>query len=480
MNQSKTLPFWLFTLSAILILIISQLVQDGIFMDGLLYVSVAKNLADGLGNFWEPHFSQTYYSTFREQPPLYFGLLAVFYKIFGTSMYVERLFCFLCLAFTLLYTHKIWKALFFERDKFSKNSWLPILFYISIPICFWAYSNHVEETVMTLFVVMSIYYICKALFFDKKIYFNLILAGICIFLASLTKGIQGLFPIAAVFCYWMVNRQLFSFKKNIIYSTIITGVPVIIYSILIFFNNTIYTVFKLYFENRLGTSFNRADRQTAHYRFEIMARLFTEMIPVFILMLIIYLFSLKHKIAGPTDKKDFKAILWLLLIGLSGSIPLMITMEQRGFYLLTSLPFFVLAASVLVADRMGGLVEKINTNGKWYINIKIITIIVLLFSITYTLLKVGETKRDKNLLADIYSIGKIVPYGSIISIPNEMERDHSTREYLIRYFYISTDNYSTEYPFLMIRKNLPKNLVPDNFKLYPLSTQELDLYKRVF
>ncbi|MES2592599.1 MAG: glycosyltransferase family 39 protein [Bacteroidota bacterium] len=479
MNQSKTLPFWLFTLSAISILIVSQLVQDGMFMDGLLYVGVAKNLADGLGNFWEPHYSQTYYTTFREQPPLYFGLLAVFYKFFGTSLYVERLFCFVCLSLTLLFCHKIWKTLFFDRELISKNSWLPILFYISIPICFWAYSNHVEETVMTLFVVMSIYYICKALLFEKRVYLYLILAGICIFLASLTKGIQGLFPVAAVFCYWIVNRKQFSFKKNIIYSSILIGVPLLIYSILIFLNNNIYTVFKLYFENRLGLSFNQADRQTAAYRFEIIVRLFTEMIPVFILMLIIYLFSLKHKTTGSTEKKDFKTIWWLLLIGFSGSIPLMITMEQRGFYLLTSLPFFALGASILMADRMGSLVEKINPNGKWYIHIKRVTIIILLFSITFTLLKVGETKRDKNLLADIYSIGNIVPYGAIIAIPNEMEHDYSTREYLIRYFYISTDNYSTAHSFLMIRKNLPKNLVPANFKLYPLSTKELDLYKRV-
>jgi hypothetical protein len=54
--QSKTVPFWLFTISCILILTISQLIQDGVFMDGMLYISVSKNLADGLGTFWEPQF----------------------------------------------------------------------------------------------------------------------------------------------------------------------------------------------------------------------------------------------------------------------------------------------------------------------------------------------------------------------------------------------------------------------------------------
>lgn len=168
---SKTLPFWLFTISAILVLTISQLIQDGVFMDGMLYISVSKNLADGLGTFWEPHYSLTYYTVFREQPPLYFGLLAAFYKAFGTSMYVERLFCLVCFTFTLIYIHRIWKTLFSDDEQINKNSWLPILFFITIPICFWAYSNHVEETVMTLFTIMSVYYLSKVLFKKEKCHF---------------------------------------------------------------------------------------------------------------------------------------------------------------------------------------------------------------------------------------------------------------------------------------------------------------------
>ena len=232
--DSKTIPFWLFTISAILILIISQLIQDGIFMDGILYISVSKNLADGLGTFWEPNFSKTYFTIFREQPPLYFGLLALFYKIFGTSMYVERLFCFVCFMFTLIFIHKIWKGLFFDDEQLNRNSWLAILFFTTIPICFWSYANLVEETVMTLFATMSVYYLSQALFIKKNVVFYLILAGICVFLSSLTKGIQGLFPITGVFCFWMINNKHLSFKKNIIYSIVLIGTPVLIYAILIF------------------------------------------------------------------------------------------------------------------------------------------------------------------------------------------------------------------------------------------------------
>ncbi len=475
--ESKTLPFWLFTISTILILTISQLIQDGVFMDGLLYISVSKNLADGLGSFWEPHLSLTYDTVFREQPPLYFGLLALFYKIFGTSMYVERLFCFVCFTLTLIFIHKIWNILFFEDRQLKKNSWLPILFFTTIPICFWSYSNHVEETVMTLFVIVSVYYLSKALFIQKKIILYLVLAGIFVFLSSLTKGLQGLFPVTGVFSYWIINHKKISFKKNIIYSTILVGVPILIYTILILLNNHIYEVFKLYFENRFGRTFNDPTRFTTDNRFEIIFRLFTELIPMYFLMVLIYLFSIQYKPDPINQKTHLPKIIWLLLIGFSGSIPLIVTLEQRGFYLLTSLPFFALAAAALLTNRISYIVEKINPAGNFYINAKRITFIILLFSFAFTVSKIGETKRDKNLLCDIYDIGKIVPHGNIINITREMSRDYSLREYFIRNFYISSDDSDKHHEYFIIRKNLSKKSIPQAYKLYPLKTKEIDLYK---
>jgi len=103
-------------------------------------------------------------SSFHEQPPLYFGLLAIFYKVFGTSMYVERLFVFVFYTITLVYICKLWKKLFISHIEVAKNAWLPVLFYSVIPVCFWAYTNHVEEVVMCAFALMAVYYAYVALF----------------------------------------------------------------------------------------------------------------------------------------------------------------------------------------------------------------------------------------------------------------------------------------------------------------------------
>jgi len=444
-------------------------------MDGMLYISVSKNQADGMGTFWEPHFSKTSMTIFREQPPLYFGLLSAFYKFFGSSMYVERLFCFICFVLTLVYIHKIWKSFFRNDPNASQHSWLPILFFTTIPVCFWSYANHVEETVMALFATMSIFYLSKALFERERMVFYIFLAGVCAFLSSLTKGVQGLFPITGVFFYWLLKKD-FSFKQNIIYSTVLVGTPAIIYILLIVINPHIYDVFRLYFENRLGIAFYGTEHNTTTNRFEIVIRLITELIPMFGLMLIAFLVDKKINKEKTNRPKHTIEIIWLVLIGLSGSLPLMVTLEQRGFYLLTALPLFALAGAIGVVRPIANLIQKINSENIGFKYFKRITLFLVVFSIFYTLLSFGKTKRNKEMLKDVYAFGEIIPRGEIVGIPIQMQHEWHFKTYMVRYNYISLDESGTLNKYFAIKKDLPKELVPPEYEPYPIKTEDLDLY----
>ncbi len=472
-NNNKSLPFWLFTFSVITILIVSQLIQDGMFMDGLFYTCVGKNLADGLGTFWTPHLSKTYMNSFCAQPPLYFGLLALFYKILGNSMYVERIFCFVFFTGTAIYIHKIWKKLFSNKIDVAKLSWLPILFWVTIPICFWAYTNHVEEVVMSFFTIASVYHIFIALRNEENIIFNLIVAGIFIFLSSLTKGAQGLFPVIGAGAYWILTKKI-SFKKMLLYSLILISIPAIIYLILLITDKDVYTFYYNYFHFRYVRAFSNADNTTGN-RFEIIIQLFMVLLPIILLTGLTILFT-RNKKQEESEKTNNKIVIWFLLIGLSGSLPLMVTLEQRNFYLLTCLPYFAIAIAIVFASKFVGFTNRININSNKF---KISTIIcALLFATTliYTATKYGKCKRDEDAISDVYEIGKIIPHGAVVDIPVAMNEDWSSRYYLLRYFYINLDDEQRGNKYFLIRKNLPENLVPNNYKSYPLRTKFFDLY----
>lgn len=473
LKNKKSVPFWMLTFFVIMILVVSQLVQDGMFMDGLLYTVVGKNLADGLGSFWDPHVSKTIMYSFHEQPPLYFGLLAIFYKIFGSSMYVERLFCFVFFFGTALYIHKIWKKIYASEPEVAAISWLPVLFWVTIPLCFWAYTNHVEETVMTFFALAAVYHIFIALDRGEYVICNLVFAGIFIFLSSLTKGAQGLFPIVGAAAYWLVSKKI-PFHKIILYSVILIAVPAIIYILLLVSDPKVYNSYHIYFNIRYIRAFNGAESTTGN-RFEIMGRLIMELLPVILFSILILFFTRKYK-KDDKIKLQNRTILWILLIGLSGSLPLMVTLAQRNFYLVTSLPYFAVAIAMLMTPRLTSLINKINDASKGFRVFKLVTIVLVITSVIFTGTRFGKSKRDNNVIADVYQMGAIIPHGDIAAIPSEMAGEWSIRYYLLRYFYISLDIKNKKHHYFITLKDLPAALIPEDYTLYPLKTKELDLY----
>ncbi|MCW3070838.1 MAG: hypothetical protein JWO44_728 [Bacteroidetes bacterium] len=475
-KELKTLPFWLLTFALIIILTLSQLLRDGIFMDGMLYISVSKNLAEGIGTFWDPCFSATNMPSFHEQPPLYFGLLALFYKVFGTGMYVERLFCFLCFGTVTFYIHLLWRKIYSDDQQAAVNSWLPVLFWSVIPVCFWAYANHVEETLMAVFAVAAVYHVCCALFRNEKVLLNLVLAGVFVFLATLTKGIQGAFPLVSVGIYWLVTRNI-SFKKMITCSLVLLAVPVCIYSFLLISDPDVYMSFQKYFNARIVETFNNV-RPTTDSRFELLIKLFSEMLPVLLLSGIILLLTKINRKDIALTGKHKQAALWFLLIGLSGSLPLMVTFEQRRFYLVTALPFFVLAISMLTVPGISHWINKADASSKGFKWFRISQVTVLLVAVVYSFSGMKEPKRDKDLLSDIYYIGKIVPPGEIMSIPVEMYNDWNLKAYMMRNFRISLDEKNAKKYFLVRKEYSAK--VPANYRLCSKGTKEIDLYEASF
>ncbi|HNK42678.1 MAG TPA: hypothetical protein PL002_15935, partial [Flavobacteriales bacterium] len=155
-NSSRALT-WL-TAGVFAALLLPRLAQDGMFMDGELYAAVAHNEARGYGTFWLPRFSERGVAglpAFHEHPPLFFGLLATWFRIFGSGFWVERafsLFTALLLAGLLVL---LWRQLI-PGDRGRRASWWPILLWIIVPTVFWSYHNNMIENTMGLFTTAAV------------------------------------------------------------------------------------------------------------------------------------------------------------------------------------------------------------------------------------------------------------------------------------------------------------------------------------
>ena len=68
----KNLPFYLIIL-LIFMALSNELWSEGMFIDGLYYATIARNLSEGIGSLWFLHFTETSFNIFHEHPPLAIG-----------------------------------------------------------------------------------------------------------------------------------------------------------------------------------------------------------------------------------------------------------------------------------------------------------------------------------------------------------------------------------------------------------------------
>ena len=452
LNKIRNYPFLLITISLFIVLIVPTLIKDGMFLDGVNYAAISKNLANGIGTFWQPHYTKTLYTSFHEQPPLVFGIQAIFFKLLGNHIYVERIYSFLTGILTLLLIIKIWN---FIHTKFKSKqlNWLPVSFWIITPIVFWSYSNNMLENTLGIFCLASIFYIIKSILANtRQSVLYIFLASLFIVAGFLSKGFVALYPLSTVFIYWLVFRKL-SFQKMLILSVLIFFIATLILSLIMIIQHDAFKNLSTYFNQQVIKSLSGA-REVSGGRFNILNRLYKELLPViFISMIFIVIKFRKNKALILHDSSVLNNFLFFLFIGISASLPLMISPKQLGFYLVPSIPYYAIGFGSLIMPILINWINKIDISKRGFQMFKMISIISLAGAIVISISQVGKTGRDKVKLHDIYKIGKVIDNGSLISVSEYICKDWWLIAYFSRYFYISLDCKNTNHEYYLYNGN---------------------------
>jgi len=474
-NQSKNINlfFWVFTTAVAFILTLPILIKDGMFMDGVLYTAVSHNLANGIGTFWFPKFSYNnlagIHDSFHEQPPLVFGIQAVFFKVFGSSLYVERFYVFVTLLLNMFLIKKSWELLFKTNERFKQLSWLPVLFWISIPVCFWSYSCNMHENTVSVFVLAAVILQFKA-YEEQKTnmgFIWMILSGIFIFLASFSKGIPGLFPIAAPMAYWLYNKSI-SLKKILVYILVLLSTVALIYFVILLNNDAKESLYN-YFYLRLLKRIN--DVPTTGNYLDSLFRLVQETL---ILIGIVLLTKLSMKELKLKTKATTNLGYIFLLIGLMGVIPLMLTLVQKGFYMVPAFPFIAIGFALLLVNEVDHLISTKLLAYKGIKWVKVCFVLLFVFSLILPITQIGKYSRNEEILKDIYVAGKLIPERSVINCSLELEKDWTLQTYLSRYFFISLDVNADHAYFLCDQNEYQSD--SEKFKNFQLVPSEMKLY----
>ncbi len=465
-NNSKYF-FWLFTCFLIVILVLPNLLKHGMFMDGLLYSTVANNFAHGKGTFWHLYNTDTLHRGFYEQPPLYFWIMAGFYKIFGDSIFVERFYDFVMLLLSAFLIHKNWQVL--VPCKFSRYSFLPVLFWIMTPVCFWAYSNNMLEISVSVFALSSSFFLFKYYFREPKGVY-LIIAGFFLIAGGLTKGFVALFPLVIPFFYYLLIRR-FSLRKWFFDSVLLSVIPVFVI-VLIFLFETSRSGFTIYLTQRVFHSITSVS--TVDNRFHILGRLASELLPVVLLNLLI--FGIRRISRRKNGKLFFdRKFFFLFLIALFASVPLMVTKEQRGFYLVTSLSYYALSIAWLLIPVWQKMVNYL-AERKWLKKRgHIIGAFLIIIALLFSGMQVGKYNRDEEVLKDIEVLKPILKNKKLISVNTKLWERWNIHSYFMRSMGVSLDTKS-KWKYFLTEKN--KMSGDSTYKKVEINTTFFDLFKK--
>jgi len=469
MKLSLTHYFFLFVASLFLGITCVELFSDGMFIDGLLYANISRNLAEGSGSFWKPHLTYTLYNEFYEHPPLAFGLQSIFFKIFGDNIYVERfysLFTYVIVGYLIVL---IWGKLTKER----KTGWIPLFLWVITGDIAWAAANNLLENTMSIFICLSLLFYLTAL--EKGRILWVVLAGISLFMALLTKGVFCLYLWTLPFFVWLFTRKR-TFRQMIADSLMMiafTVLPVVLLYMLIpdAKNNMLQ-----YFTHQVIGSIQNV--QTVDSRFAIMGWFFQSIIFPVIVALIVIIFAFKMKLNKSLFRKNIRESLVFFAIVLSGVVPIMISMKQRSFYIITVYPLFAVGLGYYLYPVIKAIANNLKVRPIGHKIFKGITWGLAILSVVLSVNQINRIGRDKNMITDCKTIIEIVGKNTTIGICPELYSVWYLHGYMSRYGNVSLDaNLNHNHLYFLTSEDCKSRSLA-GYDLIPIKTKIYRLYKR--
>lgn len=462
MQKELHRSFYFIVPALFLFMVSPHLFTDGMFMDGVIYAAIARNMAVGIGSFWRPEYTETLFPQFHEHPPLALGLESVFFRIFGDHLLIERIYSLLSLAVLALVVVAIWRRVTEAEER--KYAWLPLLFLLPLPLVVWSVSNNLLENTLVVFTSLAVLAMISST--QKRPLLNISLAAFWLLCAILTKGPVALFPFSFFFFMMLFFREyrLWRFVKDTL--LLVLGLAILALMLFLFIPESLENL-QQYFQNQVVKSLSSV--VTVNSRFHIMERLLMEFAPALLIAVIVLLFK-----KSPTKSEVKTAWKYLFLgLGFSAVLPIMVSLKQRGFYIIPALPFFALSLSLFVLPRVKTQVHRISARKAVTRTLVVSGYFLLTAAVALNLSRIGRPQRDSDQLADVYEMCEILPPGTVLNASYELGQDFGLQAYLYRYGYFSLDRDSTvEHEYLLLKASDD----PGNDGRYQLINSDLTKY----
>ncbi len=128
-----------------------RLLSTEVFVDGVTYGVVARNLATGRGSFWSPSYVEGL-SPFHQHPPLGLWLESLAFRLLGDGPFVEQVWGIACFAIVAALVARLWRRSDGEREL----AWWPVLLLLLMPLSSWVATAGLLEGPLTVCTLVAL------------------------------------------------------------------------------------------------------------------------------------------------------------------------------------------------------------------------------------------------------------------------------------------------------------------------------------
>jgi 4-amino-4-deoxy-L-arabinose transferase-like glycosyltransferase len=458
------------------LLVLPRMLSYGMFIDGVTYASIARNMAENYGSFWQPYYTATVYPTFYEHPPLGFWLQSWAYRLCGDSLYVEAWWGFCVGTLILLVLAGIWRCLTPQGYALA-GAWFPIMLFIVTPMTSWALANNMLENTMTFFILLSVL-LCLLSLKNPTIFFSClygILSGLSMFGAILIKGPVALFPLAVPFI-----SMLHDAKKIIKVSTtaIILLITLIVsFSFMLSTNTASLHFFRRYVSRQVLASITGAP-ETSASRFAVLTVVGREsLVPLLVGgTLAAAIYRLRRTAISSIHSRLF---MYSLGIALAGSLPILVSVKQKRWYAFPSLPFYAMAIAVVFNDAALALEKLVEGNKNVGKNVIIFSSIILCIALSIMFVEKDALRGQKDFHADFSKQNRAIEGRKVISVyPTHLAMNWTLVANMQRKFRASlSEHFGQEY-LLTTTDYIDSEYISSHYKrIPPFNTKKYVFFK---
>ena len=368
-----------FSWAAAAVLLLPLLFTQGMFFDGLTFSTIARNLNEGIGQFWSPQYTPFVHPEYYEHPPFSFAIHSVYYRLFGDQPWVDRFYAYTLYGLSILMIRRIWALLISSGHR----GWIPQLLWTLTPTVLWVHQNNILEAPLNAATLAVVWLLIEGTW--KKNYFWSALAGILFFIALGIKGPVALFPLIVLPLVAVLYKE---YRTNALISAIIM---ILSCSLLFTYFYMYVPDFAKFFEGYLNQQLLPSLRGLRGAESSVLLSLLELAKQLLLPTIVLVILAWRRGGKYPLRRES----ILMFIVAICATVPFLFLHRQEHYYFMPSMAYWMLAFGMLYeqAPWPWGINRK-----RWVKYISLTNLTLWLAAIVLTLYFSKSPSRDKHTI----------------------------------------------------------------------------------